>query len=120
MEADENSQVDIVNEQVDEEESSIENVKFNFPASVLWKIYFTIDKKTKTMTCKVCTKSFPFKTSAKTSAGNQHLSSKKHREQVLSNIPACIDANYWTERFLNDGECDKTRSVLVKMVKIFN
>jgi len=98
MEADENSQVDILNGQVDEEENSIETVNFSFPASVLWTIYFTIDKKAKKMTCKLCTKSFPFKKSAKTSAGNQHLSSKKHREYILANMPDGISLDYWTEK----------------------
>jgi len=70
---------------------------FDFSAEILWSFYFTIDKDAKTMTCKLCKKEYPFDKSPKTSAGNQHLYTQKHRQHVLDNMPSGIGPAYWNE-----------------------
>jgi len=67
-----------------------------FPGSILWSLYFTVDRKKKTMTCNLCSESFSFKKSASTTRGNKHLNTKQHRKYVLANMPGGTKMDYWT------------------------
>lgn len=75
----------LLEEQLDESISSSTNnqerrQEVKFSGYVLWTKYFTVDRVAKTMTCKLCSKSFPFKKSASTTIANNHLNSKKHQD----------------------------------------
>lgn len=71
---------------------------FNFPAHILWTVYFKVDNDAKIMTCNPCKTEFKFKTKGpKSSSANEYLYTNKHRQHVLGNAPSGIDPDYWNE-----------------------
>lgn len=88
---------DITN--IDEDEDEPHENKFKFPPHILWSVFFEVDKQSKTMKCKLCTKSFKFTKSASSTNGNKHLNIKdlEHQNLVLSKVISGFNSGEWND-----------------------
>jgi len=103
-----NGAVDVV--AVSQPSQAITTDRVKFTGRLLWSIFFTVDKQTNTVTCKLCNKALKFTgPSPRTSTANDHLNGKKHSKDFDELLGIESNAIVW-----DDARVDKFKDAVVQ------